>query len=85
VTGNFNESPGGEGSGENSTAEYIKKLKAELAELKAAQGMFSSSQTVRNRQRSQKGCTRQVSPRYEMRVLSQEVEYLNYFGDCTGH
>ena len=80
----MNESPGGEGSEENSTAEYIKKLKAELAELKAAQGVASSSQTVRNRHRDQKGSTRQVPPRYEMRVLSQEVEYLNYFGPCTG-
>lgn len=81
----MNESPGGEGSEENSTAEYIRKLKAELAELKAAQGIAASSQTVRNRQRGQKGSTRQVSPRYDMRVFSQEVEYLDYFGECTGH
>ena len=80
----MNESPGGEGSEENSTAEYIKRLKAELAELKAAQGIASSSQMNRNRQRGQKGMTRQVPPRYEMHVLSHELEYLNYLDPCTG-
>lgn len=72
-TGCFNESPGGKGSHENSTAEYIKKLQAELAELKAAQGIASSSHTVRHSQRGQKGSNRQVPPRYEISVLSQKV------------
>jgi hypothetical protein len=84
-TGSFNESPGGKGSEENSTAEYIKKLQAELAELKASQGMASASHTLSHKQRGKKGSNRFVPPRYAMRVLSQEVKHLHYFSECFGH
>ena len=60
-------------------------MQAEVAELKATQGIASSSHTVSHRQRSQKGTTRQVARRYEIRVLSQEVGFLNYFDECEGH
>ena len=66
--GTFNESPGGEGSLVKSTTEYIKKLQAELAELKAAQGISSSSHTDRHRQRGQYVINRQFKLRYELRV-----------------
>lgn len=68
MTGSYNERSDGEGSEDNSTDKYIKRLQAELAELKAAQGIASSSHTVSHRQRSQKGTTRQVTHRYEFRV-----------------
>lgn len=79
----MNESLGGEGSEENSTAEYIKKLQAELAELKASQGMASASHTVRHKQHGHKGSNRHVPPRYEMRVLLQEVKHLHYFSEWS--
>ena len=60
----FIESPGGVGSEENSTAEYIKKLQAELASLKAAHGIASSSYTAKNRHRGEKGSTKHGKQRY---------------------
>lgn len=69
----FNESPGGDGSEENSMDEYIKKLQAELAELKAAHGIASSSHTVRHKERGEKGCSKQGARRYEIVVMSQEA------------
>lgn len=62
-TESYKEFTGGEGSGENSTAEYIKRLQAELAELKAVQGIRSSSHIDRHRQREHGGSTKEVPPR----------------------
>jgi len=69
----FNESPGGDGLEENSTEEYIKKLQTELADLKAAHGIASSSYTVRRRKHGEKGNTQKGARRYEMLDLSQEA------------
>lgn len=60
----FNESSGGAGTEEDSREEYIKKLQAELASLKAARGTASSSHTVRHRQRGEKGSLKQGAQRY---------------------
>ena len=65
-----NESPGGDGSEGNSTDEYIKKLQAELAELKAAQGIASSCQAFGHKQRGGKGSQKQGAQRYDMLHLS---------------
>ena len=62
-TGSFNERSEGEGSEDNSTNQYIKKLQAELAELKASHGIASSSHTVSHRQRGHSGTMRQVTRR----------------------
>ena len=60
----FNESPGGAGTEEDSREEYIKKLQAELASLKAARGTASSSHTLRHRQRGEKRSLKQEAQRY---------------------
>lgn len=68
-----NESPGGDGSEENSTQEYIKKLQAELAVLKAAHSMALSSHTDRHRKRGGKGVNEKGVRRYGMLALSEEA------------
>lgn len=65
----FTESPGADGSEENSTDEYIKKLQEELAELKAIHGIASSSQALKHRQRGEKASQKQGARRYEMHPL----------------
>lgn len=67
-----NESQGGDGSEENSTEEYIRKLQAELAELKAAHDIASSSHTPRHREQDEKGRPKQGAQRYEMLALLTE-------------
>jgi hypothetical protein len=65
----FNESPGDDGSDGNSTDEYIKKLQAELAKLKAIHGIASSSQVFKERQRGEKGSQKQGARRYMHHLL----------------